>query len=67
MVNAKLTLGVKEYEVRIDLDSDLFSEVAIDEKLSERIVSEEDGREFYVTSIFDLFSNYKNIQLEKYN
>jgi hypothetical protein len=66
MVEVILIMENKTMEVGIDMDSDLISKEPIDEKLSERIVSMEDeNRVFYVTDMFDLFSQYENIQIAK--
>ena len=65
MINGKIKIDGKEFAVRVDMDSDLFSDEPLNEKLSNRIVVPETKKEFYVTDLYDLLSNCKTLEFSK--
>lgn len=65
MIKVRVIRDNKSFEGTMDMDSDIFTKVPICNKLSVRIVPEDGQATFYVTVPYDLFLNYKEVQITK--
>jgi hypothetical protein len=64
-INVKIIRDNKSFDGQIDIDSDIFSKVPLCNKCSKRIKPLDGSEEFYVTEIYDLFTNYEEVVITK--
>lgn len=65
-VKIKIYKNGKTCEGHLDIDGDIFTSFPLLD-CSTRIKRDQDGSNFYVTEMYDLFANSKQVRIEKLN